>query len=363
MLSIYVMIRHSFPTILASEIKAVKKVISSSWLAQGRMVNQFEKALAKYIGVKYALATNSGTSALHLVLLSLGVKPNDEVILPSYVCTAVLNAVNYIGARAVLADINEQDFNLGLSSVKRRLTRRTKAIILPYLFGYAADVKGLLSLGVPIIEDCAQSLGASYQGQKLGSFGTAAIFSFYATKMITTGYGGMIVTNNRDLINRARDLREFDERNNYIIRYNYQMSDFQAALGLVQLKKLAKFIHKRQKLARFYDRQLSALNGRVLFLRKPREDETPACYRYVIRLKKIKIVDFIRQMAEKKIEIKRPVYRPLHHYLGLSRKEFPVTEQVYQSAVSLPIYPKLTMTQARYLIREVQRYFQERISL
>jgi perosamine synthetase len=343
------MIYHSQPTISGKEVKAVKEVLKSGYLSQSKWVIRFEETLAKYVGVKYGIATNSGTSALHLALLALGIKKGDEVILPSYVCSAVLNAVNYTQAKPILTDINESDFNISLADTKRKITKRTKAIIVPHIFGYPADIKGFLSLGIPIIEDCAHSIGATYNDKRLGSFGDLAIFSFYATKMLTTGYGGMITTNNKRFAERIRNWRDFDNRADYIIRYNYQLSDLQGALGLSQLKQLPYFLKRRKEIAYAYNKQFYCLNDKLLYKQTAGPKTAPSYYRYVIGIKNPP--EFIRQMQKNQVEVKGPIYKPLHRYLGLPRQDFPVTEKVYETTVSLPIYPGLTDKQVNYIIK------------
>lgn len=347
------MIFHSNPTILGKEVKAAKEVFNSGQLSQGQWVTSFEESFTKYLGVKYAIATNSGTSSLHLALLSLGIKKGDEVILPSYVCAAVLNAINYTQAKPILADINQSDFNISLSDTEKKITSNTRAIIVPHIFGYPADIKSFLSLGIPIIEDCAHSIGATYNGKKLGSFGDLAIFSFYATKMITTGYGGMVTTNNRRLAKRIVNWREFDNRDDYIIRYNYQLSNLQGALGLSQLKQLPYFLKKRKQIASAYNNQFHSFNNKLLYRQTAGLKTKPSYYRYIIGIKNPS--EFIRQMRKNQVEIKRPVYKPLHRYLGLAKQLFPVTEKVYETAVSLPIYPGLTDKQVNYIIKLIKR--------
>jgi dTDP-4-amino-4,6-dideoxygalactose transaminase len=212
-----VIIPHSRPTLGPEELRRVTRVFESRHIAQGEMVQRFEQTLAAKLGAEYAVCTSSGTAALHLTLLAMNIGDPDEVIIPSYVCSALLNAVNYVGATPVLADVDPETCNIDPADVKRRLTGRTRAIIVPHLFGLAANLDDLLNLKVPIIEDCAQAIGGSYHHKPLGSFGQAAIFSFYATKMITTGEGGMVVSNSKKFIERTRDLREYDKSADYKI--------------------------------------------------------------------------------------------------------------------------------------------------
>ena len=218
-------------------------------MVQGKKVLEFEAKVSRYLGVKAGVAVNSGTSALHLALLALNIGPGDEVMVPSFVCSALLNAVSYTGASARIVDVKADDFNISPVEVKKKLNKKVKAIIVPHMFGYPADLKELLSFGVPVIEDCAQSIGADYRGRKAGSFGVLSICSFYATKVMTTGEGGMVLSNQTKILDRIRDLRQYDHALNFQTRYNYKMTDFQAALGLSQLQRLPEFIKRRKQIA------------------------------------------------------------------------------------------------------------------
>ncbi|MEW6026812.1 MAG: DegT/DnrJ/EryC1/StrS aminotransferase family protein [Planctomycetota bacterium] len=359
------MIKHSYPTIGNKETQAVNAVLKTKHLAQGDAVRRFEEATARYLGGKglKAAAANSGTSALHLALLALGISAGDEVIIPSYACSAVLNAVNYTGARPLLADINETDFNLSIESTRKKITSRTRAIILVHQFGFPAETDKFLSLKIPIIEDCAQSIGAKYHNKLVGTFGMLAIFSFYATKMLCTGYGGMVVSKDRKLINKVRDLIDYDNRDDYITRYNYQMSDLSAALGLAQLRQLDRFIQRRREIAARYTKALGSLEIPSLILptvfrspvlRHSRDSERRMAngtkdtfFRYVIRHPKADRI--IPSLNRAGIEAKKPVYKPLHRYLGLNPNQFPNAEQAHRTAISLPIYPSFTGRQINYI--------------
>jgi dTDP-4-amino-4,6-dideoxygalactose transaminase len=306
------------------------------------MVKRFEEELAHYIGVKGAVATSSGTSALHLALLALEIKEGDEVLIPSYVCSALLNAILYVGAQPVLVDCDE-NYNISPEDFRRRLTDRTKACIIPHLFGHPAPIDELRAKGIRIIEDIAQSIGGEYKGRKLGSWGDIAIVSFYATKMITTGEGGAVLSNDADLLERIRELREYDEFGEYKVRFNYKMSDIAASIGIVQLEKLPSFIERRREIASFYRKEFKDLN-----ISLPPEDEPHShsvYYRFVIRVKKLEEVR--RKMLAKGIECKRPVYKPIHRYFSLP--DYPMTDFIYETALSIPIYPSLSDSQVEYI--------------
>ena len=339
------MIGHSRPTIGERDIASAIQVLRSGHLANGPVCRKFERSFSKFIGVTQSTAVGSGTAALHLALSALDAGPGDEIIVPSFVCSSVLNAVSYMGAEARLADIGPEGFNLSFDDVKKRRSKRTRAIILPHLFGKPAKIRDFLKLGIPVIENCAHSAGAESKGKKLGSFGSLSVFSFYATKMLTTGYGGMVCSDNALYMRRIKDLIENDERPDYKVRYNYKMSDISAALGLSQLKRLDSFIAKRRKLAGIYGRILSQSK----FITLP-SGEDHVYFRYVIRIKG-NIKKFINELAKKKIEAKRPVFKPLHRYLGLRKSDFPNTEAAYRSAVSLPIYPMLGGRQVEFIAK------------
>jgi len=262
------------------------------------------------------------------------VGPADEVIIPSYVCTALLNAVQYVKARPVLADIDPTTHNIDPADVEKHMSRRTRALIVPHMFGLPADIKRLMQLKVPIIEDCAQALGSTYCGKPVGTFGRASIFSFYATKVITTGEGGMVVSGSKTIIERIKDLRDYDEKRDYKLRYNYKMTDISAALGLVQLKKIESLIRSRRRIARHYDNFLKDLD-----LKLPPTDAGRIYFRYVIGLE-FESTALIQNLQQKGIMCAKPVYRPLHRYM--KQKGFVNSDNAWRNSISLPIYPGLT---------------------
>lgn len=341
-------ISHSRPSLNEREALAILEVIRGGEIVQGSKVRQFEEAMAEYVGVNGAVAVSSGTAALHLALLALGIGKDDQVLMPSYVCTAVLNAVNFTGATPVLADIDSETFNISATSIADKLSTKTKAIIVPHLFGQPADLEALINFGVPVIEDCAQALGAEYQNRPVGSLGTLAVFSFYATKVISTGEGGMVLGHSQEFLDRIRDLRDYDNRLEYELRFNYKMTDLQAAMGLVQLSKLPEFLAKRHEIAHRYQQAFEDLPVTC-----PHEhpDRTHIYYRYVLKVRS-KLEEILTECERRRINFRRPVFKPLHHYLNL--KGFPDTNQVYQRALSVPIYPDLGAEEIDMIIENVR---------
>jgi dTDP-4-amino-4,6-dideoxygalactose transaminase len=343
-------IPHSRPTLGAEEIRRVSDVIASGRIAQGRVVAEFERAFAARLGVEEAVAVGSGTAALHLVLVAFGAGPGTEVVIPSFVCSAVLQAVRHAGARVVLADIDPTSFNIDPADVSRRITADTRAVVVPHMFGQPADMKRLVKLGVPIIEDCAQALGSTDAGSPAGSMGHAAVFSFYATKVITTGEGGMIVARSADISRRSRDLREYDNKAEDTLRFNYKMTEMQAALGLGQLERLSNFIRRRREIAAQYDLALAGLD-----IRRPVPTPGHIYYRYIVAGRRAADGP-IEGMRERGIGCARPVYRPLHQYLDPAG--YPQAQRAWERCVSLPIYPSLTETEIERIITAFKQIWQ-----
>jgi dTDP-4-amino-4,6-dideoxygalactose transaminase len=336
-----------------SDIEAVTQVIKSNNIAQGKKVAEFEKRLAEFIGVKYALVTHSGTAALHLILLTLGVGHGDEVIVPSFICSALLNAIAYVGAIPCLAEINFKDYNLSFVDVKKKINHRTKAIIITHSFGLPANIFPFLDLGVPLIEDCAHTLGATLNNTKVGTFSKMALCSFYATKLMTTGEGGVVLTNSECHWRKIKDLRDYDQKRDYKIRYNYKMTDLQAALGIRQLEKLPRFIRRRKEIARRYSKEFRRMRFHVPVSTGSREH---VFFRYLLRAER-PVDEYIYLLYQKGIVSRRPVYRPLHHYLGL--EGFPKTDRIWDCSMSLPVYPSLTDEETECVIDAVKSIVQK----
>jgi len=338
-------IPHSRPTLGQAEIDAVSDVIRTGHIAQGEKVRQFEAAMAKEIGKAHAVACHCGTSALHLTLKAMGVRPEDEVVFPSYVCSALLHAVRYVGATPVLADVDPHTCNIDPRDIKKRITKRTKAVIVPHLFGLPAELDPILALGAPVIEDCAQAVGATRRDKKAGSMGHASIFSFYATKVLATGEGGMVLTDDPGLMDRIRDLREYDQKEDLALRYNAKMTDMQAAMGLAQLARLEKMLKKRRDIAEAYYSALGTLPVQL-----PPREAGHIYYRFVIQVQG-DTNDFIRKLKDRNVECSRPVFLPVHRYLR--RSGYDRSERLWQQAVSVPIYPTLSHEERLFVIDAV----------
>ena len=341
------MIYHSRPTLDQNDFDSVLQVLKSGHLVLGEQTARFEENLSSLIGVKGGVAVSSGTAALHLSLISLGIGKGDEVILPGFVCTAPLNAIYYVGATPVIAEVDRLTFNVDVKDMKKRITKKTKAIIIPHMFGLPSDMEDISSLGIPIIEDCAHSIGSRYKDNYAGSFGALSIFSFYATKVMATGEGGMVLSDNEQLIAAIRDLRDYDEKDAFAVRHNYKITDIQAALGMSQLKKLSLFIQKRKEIADKYGRILDDLKIPAPFVPKDRDH---IYFRYVVLLENAE--RFMELMMKRGVTCRRPVFKPLHRYLGLSG--YAATDLIWERAVSIPIYPSLTDEEVGLIIDSIK---------
>jgi len=337
------MIPHSRPSIEADEIRAAVEVLRSRQLAQGGMVEQFERGVSAYLGLSGGVAVTSGTAALEVALRALGVGPGDEVILPSYVCAAPLLAIQRVEAMPRPVDIELTTFNIDTTAARRALTSKTKVLIVPHLFGLPADLTSLEQLGVPIIEDCAQTLGATERGRSVGSVGLLTVCSFYATKLLCAGEGGMVLSRDESLLERARRLREYDETPSlYPWATNLKMTDLQAAIGLAQLRRLASFLERRNGLAQEYR---TILSGTELAQPIVPTGYTHAYYRFVVRVPDVAarmdgLNEVIARFEARGIQCRKPVFRSLHRYLELDG--FSSAEEAERTAISIPLFPSLT---------------------
>ena len=352
-------IAHSKPHVSEQDVFFVSDQIRSGMHATGSKTREFEEKIAELIGKKYDKATTSGTTSLHLSLMALDIKKGDEVIIPSFVCQSLLNAVNYTNATPILADIEEnyleKGYNISADSIENLLSKNTKAIIVPHMFGVPADLESISSVssGVPIIEDCAQSLGAKYNGKMVGSFGDISSFSFYATKVISTGQGGMVLTDSEKIKKNLDNLLKYDRRENYELAFNFGMTDIQASLGLSQLDKLPFLMTRRNKIREMYD---SAFKN----LKISKNTPGSFSFRYILSLKDADQRDSLQTyLNDKGIMTDKPIFNPLHNYLHYDGKKFKNSEKAQNSALSIPIYPALKDEEVDYVIKNILDFFKK----
>jgi len=312
----------------------VAAVVRRGWVAAGPEVTAFERELAARLDTEAAAAVSSGSAALELALRALEVGPGDEVVIPTYVCDALHHAVSRTGATPVLADADPATLSLSAADARARLTPRTRCLIVPHAFGLAADLGPLLALGVPVIEDCAQTLGARLDGRVVGSFGTLAVCSFYATKLLTTGEGGA-VAGPAALIERVRAARDYDERDDLAPRVNAKLSDLAAALGRSQLARFDAFVARRRAVAARYRERLRGVACTPPAEAGPRH----VYHRFVVEVERSP--DQVQTtLAARGVAARRPVYRPTHRALKLGG--YPEADRLWARTLSLPCYPTLT---------------------
>ena len=260
------------PDVGPAEAAAVQEVMASGWITQGPRVRKFEEAFARLCGTPYAVATNTGTAALHVALLALDLEPEAEVVTTPLSCIASANPILFQGARPVFADVERETYNLDIADVEKRITPRTRAILPVHLFGHPVDLDPLLELArlhrIPVIEDASQATGALYKGRPVGGFGDVGCFSLYANKIVTSGEGGMIVTSDAELARRMAAVRNFGQRPGEpflhpLLGGNYKMTDVHAAIGCVQLDKIEGYIARRRRNVEDLNTALTPLAGLI----------------------------------------------------------------------------------------------------
>jgi perosamine synthetase len=333
-------IPHNRPTLGSAEREAVTRVIDSGWVAQGKEVEAFESEICEYLGVARggAVAVSSGSAALFLSLWALGAKGR-RVAIPVYSCAAVRNAVMMAGGEPVPVDVASGSPNIDLTAS----ADRADLIVAAHVFGIPC---ALPSVGLPVVEDCAQAFGARCGGQPVGLNGTVGIFSFYATKLLTSGgQGGMVVSRNADLIAAMRDYREFDCRRDRVPRFNLQMTDLQAAVGRAQLAQVGAFLARRSEI---YEHYLAS--GLPLWSAGAPIDASPCRYRAILRLRDPEVA--IAQLAAQGVRAIVPIAD--WELLG-EAEQFPLAAALARSTVSLPIFPTLTGDELARVIAAVRR--------
>lgn len=356
------MIHMAKPQIGEEEKQAVMEVLDSGIIAQGPRVKAFEEGFAQMCETKHAIATSSGTTALHVALLAHGIGAGDEVITSAFTFIASANSVLFTGARPVFVDIDPRTFNLDVAQIESAITPKTKAILPVHLYGLACDMDPIMSLaekhGLAVIEDACQSHGATYKGKKVGSFGTGT-FSLYPTKNMTSGEGGMITTNDASIDEHSRVIRQHGMRVRYYhdeLGYNFRMTDVHAAIGLAQLKKLEKFNSQRQANAKFLSENLKGVVTPYI-----PEGQTHVFHQYTIRVPDGKRDALRTHLQEKGVgsEIYYPV--PIHkqtfyvNELGYAIS-LPVTEQATTEVLSLPVHAALSSSELETIVAAVNEF-------
>jgi len=352
------MIPHSRPALGEREAQAVAAVVSSGHIAQGPEVAALEAATARTIGLagesapQHAVALSSGSAALLVALRILDIGRGDEVLIPAYACTSLYQAVLYAGATPRLFDCDPTTLGPDPDDARRRAGERAAACIVPHLFGRPADIDAFAALGLPIVEDCAQTLGVRHAGRPVGSFGDVTVCSFYATKLVAGGEGGMLLARDRALAARARTLRDCEDPDAEAASFNFKMSDLHAAVAAAQLERLPEFLARRTALAGAYR---EALRDAPVLL--PADDIEQAWFRFVVMLGDDRDLDALLHRCEAaSIACRRPVGRLA---AAVDLDDLPGCRAAWQRACSLPLYPALSDEEARIVPRRFRAALRE----
>lgn len=355
------------PYITEEDVQAVTNAVKEKRLSQGKNVRKFEEEFARYVGVKHAIAMSNGTAALHVALAAISVGSGEEVLVPSFSFVATANCALYQGARPVFVDIDPLTYNIDPNTIEEKVTEKTKAIIPVHYAGHPADMDPIREIaerhGILIVEDAAEAHGALYKGKKAGSLGDLGCFSFYPNKNMTTGEGGMVTTNDDDLAEKMRMIRSQGQDKTYhhiILGYNYRMTDFQAALGLVQLKRLDWIVNQKVKKAMYYNTRINEIFGADIKVPYVAPFAAHVYMFYTIRFKNKSLRDHVTQKLEESgVETRitfpsihlQPIYKEL---FGYDKGSLVITEEVSDTVLSLPIYPHITGNEQDYVLSSLQ---------
>lgn len=366
------------------DIEAVVEILKGDYLTTGPNVAHFEEKIAEYVGAPYAVAVSNGTAALHMAMFGCGIEPGDEVIVTPMTFAASSNAILYMGAVPVFADIDEATMNIDMKSIQSKITDKTKAIVAVDFTGQPVDLEEIMALAkkhnLYVIEDGAHSLGSEYKGKKVGTFADVTTFSFHPVKPITTGEGGIATTCNPEIYNRMKLFRSHGitreqealvdtEQGSWyyeqqLLGYNYRLTDIQAALGTSQLHKIEQFISRRREIVARYNEAFKEIEGLIIPYEK--EDRKSGSHIYIIRFDLEQFTATRREIFDalkaEKIGVNVhyiPVYyHPYYRELGYQRGICPVAEKVYEEMITLPLFPAMTDQDIADVIEAVQKVVQ-----
>lgn len=360
------------------ELRAVKEVLDSGWVVQGPKVLEFERLISKFSGAPFAVATTSCTTALHIALLSLGVGPGDEVIVPAFTFVATANVCEYVGAKPVFTDINLNTFNIDTEKIEKAITRKTKAIIPVHLFGLSADMEPILKLAkkykLAVVEDAACAIGTKYLGKHVGTIGDAGAFSFHPRKAITTGEGGLLTTNQKSLAMSAMSLRDHGAAVSDLARhkgktftlpaydilgYNYRMTDLQAAIGVEQVKKLKNILKGRISIANIYNKAFK--NHKFLQTPEIPKYSNHTYQSYVLLVKEnspISRDEISKKFARKGVATRQgtqnvPMLGYYHKKYGYKLSDFPNSAYAEKNTLTIPLFSRMTKKEQNYIIENI----------
>ena len=363
------------PEITNDDKKVILSTLNQNLLTDGPKLREFEKKFAKFSGSRYAIGVSNATAALHLSLSALGIKHGDEVIIPDLTFVATANSILFTGATPVIVDINKEDFNISIESIKKSITRKTKAIIPVHFAGNPCNMNMIKSLAkkhnLKIIEDCAHAIGAKIKNKHVGTFGDTGCFSFYPTKNLTTFEGGMVITNSKKVADSIKSLRNHGitkslqdrftkgkpwEYDVTVPGYNYRLDEIRAALGTNQLKRINQNNLKRKCAFLYYNSKLN--NNKSIITPKIFKNQSHSCHLYVLRIKKNKKMS--RNTLFEKLSkngVRSSVhYKPLHQFTAYKKKakilvKLINSKKIYDEIISLPLYPQITKKQQNTVLR------------
>jgi perosamine synthetase len=358
------------PTLGGNELKYVQQAIETNWISSaGRFIRDFEARFAEICGVQYGIACANGTVAMHLAMATLGLEPGDEVIIPTFTMIATANAVTYCGARPVLVDMEPNYWQMDIDQVEAKITPRTKAIVPVHIYGHPTDMAPLMALaekhGLLVIEDAAEAHGAEYQGRRTGGLGHAAGFSFYGNKIITTGEGGMVTTNDRKLAQLAWNLRDhaFSHERHFwhkFVGFNYRMTNLQAAVGLAQVEQLDGFVAARRRNAVEYNRRLQDIPGIRTPAEAPWAKNVYWMYGILVDEQEYGMSrDALRKvLADHGIET-RTFFIPMHcqpvYWKQYQGERYPVAEDLCKRGFYLPSASSLALDEIEYVAEVIRQ--------
>jgi perosamine synthetase len=358
----------SRPVISKEDIDEVVSVLKTPFLSMGPKTEAFEKEFAKYVGARYAAAVNSGTSALHICMRILDLKPGDEVITTPFSFVASSNCILYERAKPVFVDINPKTLNIDAEKIEEAITKKTRAILPVHVFGQPCDMDEIMRISadhkLPVIEDACEAIGAEYQKRKVGTFGQCSTFAFYPNKQMTTGEGGMILTDDKGAWKLAQSLRNQgrSERGQWLhherLGYNYRIDEMSAALGLSQLKRIDELLYMRARVADIYNNLLSGIDGAELpFVDK--KTTRMSWFVYVVRVNPKKRDVIMKKLASRGVPSKpyftpitaQPFYKEL---FGFRESDFPICEEAGKSCLALPFFGQMTEEQVIYVCKTLK---------
>lgn len=352
------------PILIGNEKKYVNECLDSTWISsKGKFVNEFEDKFAKYININHATTVSNGTVAIHLALLALGIGPGDEVIVPTLTYVASVNAIVYTGATPIFADSLENSWQVDPDEIINKVTSKTKAIMAVHLYGHPCEMDSILDIckknNLYLIEDCAEAIGTKFNNQHVGTFGDISTFSFFGNKTITTGEGGMVVTNDETLFERAKHfkgqgLAKYREYWHDVIGYNYRMTNICAAIGLAQLEQIDKILIEKERIANCYRENLKDTS---IIFHNPINDKIYHSYWMCsILAKNANQRDSIREFLKVNQIETRPLFYPVHTMPMYATKyqSYPIAENLGWRGINLPSYPELKNDQIKFICDKIK---------